>query len=209
MPEHYREEWLGAVTDRLRPEFARHGHAIPDKLRIACGWPVGTRGKVLGECWTANASADGTTEIFISPQLADGLFVAGVLTHELVHAAVGVEEGHKGAFKRLAVQLGLEGPMRSTRPGEALRKRLNALIAQVGPYPHASLGGDILFANILPGEPLPPPPPSGPWRKKAGTRLLKAECPTCGYTIRITRRWICVGLPVCPCDTRMVQSWHR
>lgn len=36
------------------------------------------------------------------------------------------------------------------------------------------------------------------------TRLLKAYCPKCGYLIRITRKWIAIGLPKCPtCDRRL------
>ena len=69
--------------------------------------------------------------------------------------------------------------MRSTRPGTELRERLNILFVQLGPYPHAVL--------------------SGQNHKKQGTRLLKCECLVCGYTVRITQKWIDdVGLPVCP-----------
>ena len=41
--------------------------------------------------------------------------------------------------------------------------------------------------------------------KKDGTRLLKVVCPNpdCGYLMRTTERWIKVGLPICPCGTRM------
>lgn len=35
------------------------------------------------------------------------------------------------------------------------------------------------------------------------TRLRKCECPECGYTIRVTRRWLAVGLPGCPCGETM------
>lgn len=30
------------------------------------------------------------------------------------------------------------------------------------------------------------------------TRLRKASCCCCGYTIRLSRQWIAVGLPACP-----------
>ena len=33
-----------------------------------------------------------------------------------------------------------------------------------------------------------------------GSRLVKASCPGCGYTVRVTRKWIAVGLPLCPTD---------
>lgn len=31
------------------------------------------------------------------------------------------------------------------------------------------------------------------------TRLLRCECPQCGFLARITRRWIDYGLPECAC----------
>lgn len=30
-------------------------------------------------------------------------------------------------------------------------------------------------------------------------RLRKAQCDACGYTVRVTRSWLEVGLPTCPC----------
>jgi len=37
--------------------------------------------------------------------------------------------------------------------------------------------------------------------KPQGTRLLKASCPGCGYTVRITQKWLTkAGTPTCPAD---------
>ena len=36
--------------------------------------------------------------------------------------------------------------------------------------------------------------------KKQSTRMLKAECPECGYTIRLAKKWADLGLPTCPTD---------
>jgi len=33
---------------------------------------------------------------------------------------------------------------------------------------------------------------------------LKLECGECGYTVRTTRKWIDVGMPVCPCGETFV-----
>lgn len=38
---------------------------------------------------------------------------------------------------------------------------------------------------------------------KAGTRMLKVECPDCGYTCRTTAKWLAVGVPTCACGTPM------
>ncbi|HZP68353.1 MAG TPA: hypothetical protein VFB29_00285 [Pseudolabrys sp.] len=41
-------------------------------------------------------------------------------------------------------------------------------------------------------------------RKKQSTRLLKCECGECGYTVRVTRKWLeAVGAPHCPQDGEM------
>ena len=181
MPFANRESWLAATTEYFKPDFEAHCYPLPDRLRVTCGWPSTgalAKARTIGECWYAKSSADGTVEIFISPYLADPVEVGETLLHELVHAAVGPGIGHKGPFKELALKLGMVGPMRSTRPGTELSERLNTLSVQLGPYPHAVL--------------------SGQNHKKQGTRLLKGECLVCGYTIRITQKWIKVGLPICP-----------
>jgi hypothetical protein len=193
MPDINREGWVMALTNELRPYFEAHGYRLPDKMRGACGFPstraLRSSRQSLGECWPADASEDGTTEFFVNPVLDDPLEVAAMVFHELVHAAVGTACGHKGPFKRAMRLLGLEGKPTSAYPGEELTARLNALTQDLGPYPHATLSGE---------RP----------RKKQDTRLIKCWCPGCTYTVRITRRWIVVGLPLCPqCTTAMVTEW--
>lgn len=35
------------------------------------------------------------------------------------------------------------------------------------------------------------------------TRLLKAECLDCGYTVRVTNKWLAgKGAPICPCNLK-------
>ncbi len=185
-----REQWLTLVSDAFRSTFRELGSPLPERLRMSCGWPsVGARNKlsrkVVGECWSTTLSADGHTEIFVSPLVDDPLAAGAILVHELVHAAAGIRAGHGPRFRKLALAVGLTGPMRATGPGPDLRERLNALIAELGPYPHGSL--DALTTG----------------RKKQGTRLLKVACPACGYTARIASKWLEAGFPVCPCGTEM------
>ena len=179
----HREAWLHAVTERLRPMFASHGAKIPDKIRLTCGFPsvraFSAKKQCLGQCWADANSADGHCEMMISPVLDDPMRVAGVLAHELVHATVGNQHGHKGPFAKLARAIGLEGKMTATTEGEAFKQALKPILEAVGPYPHAEL--------------------SKKARTKQGTRLLKLQCPTCAYTVRITRKWLDeVGPPACP-----------
>jgi hypothetical protein len=136
---------------------------------------------VLGETWKPECSEDGTTEIFIAPTLSNGVDVLSVLIHELVHAAVGCEEGHKGRFKTTARSLGLEGALTATHAGEDLLVRLQAIKEELGAYPHAKL------------TPID--------AKTQSTRMLKLQCPACGWAARTSQKWINVGLPTCICGT--------
>lgn len=186
-----REEWLNKFTDALRPLLWEHrDHStgvVPEKIRVTCGWPskgaFSSKRRTIGECWPVAASKDQTVEVFISPCVSDSLKVGAILAHELVHAS-GCK-GHGSAFKRLAVGIGLTGPMRATEAGPELTDRLNIIVSELGPYPHAELDKT-----------------QSP-HKKDGTRLLKLKCPACGYVVRTTQKWIDTGIPTCPCSEMM------
>ena len=117
-----REQWLNECIQKLRPDFEQLGHPLPEKIRASCSWPsksgLANKKRRIGEAWSAKNSADQSCEVFISPVLKDPLEVSATLVHELVHCAVGVEEGHKGKFPRLAKAVGLEGKMTATTAGE-------------------------------------------------------------------------------------------
>ena len=72
----------------------------------------------------------------ISLVLSDPMRVAGVLAHELVHATVGTQHGHKGPFTKLAKAIGLEGKMTATTEGDAFKQAVAPILEAVGPYPH-------------------------------------------------------------------------
>lgn len=174
-----REAWL---TRAARALIQRYDIPPRGPWRITCGWPsrrgTAARSRVLGECWSPTASGDGTTEIIVSIVLDDALEVLGVLAHELAHAHLPEGVGHRAPFARLVRRMGLEGKPTATVVGEAFRAAMAPVLAELGPYPHASL--DVTA------------------RKKQGTRMLKAECPFCGYTVRLTRKWLEVATPRCP-----------
>jgi hypothetical protein len=181
-----REEWLVAAIERLAPLFAALDEQLPT-VRVSVGWPGGRgkKGSVIGQCWSSAASADKVAQLFISPVLADAARVLDVLAHELVHAIDDCESGHKGRFARIAKGIGLTGKMTATVAGDELKAKLDAISAELGPYPHAALAqGD--------GA-------DGP--KKQGTRMLKVVCAEgSDYKVRMTRKMIDdFGLPVCPC----------
>lgn len=177
----YRDQWLAAVAKRMAPWFAELGCPLP-RYKVSIGFTSkGARGSRIGECWDRGASAGDRFEIFIVPTLSDPIEVAAILAHELVHAAVGLACGHRGAFRRVALAIGLEGKMKTTVPGAKFLERVAPILAGIGPLPHAKLSGLS----------------SGP--KKQTTRMLRCECSECGYTARTTAKWIKeAGAPVCP-----------
>lgn len=176
-----REEWLTFVADELRPAFKAAGHPIPVKVRFAVGFcSTGERGNRIGECWYPEASADKSVEIFIKPDQDDRVTVAGILAHELVHAAVGPGHGHGGLFRTLCGKLGLVGKMRQAEPGPDMQRTvMDPILKKAGKLPHKKLQGKETD------------------RKKQGTRLLKAECSECGYVVRLAKKWAEAGLPYC------------
>ncbi|WP_088183877.1 transcription elongation protein SprT [Sphingobium sp. Z007] len=189
MEQDNRESWLNRVAIGLTPLFDALDTPLPSRVRVAIGFTSrGAKGRAIGECWDNRCSADGHFEIFIRPDLAyapDAMpaQIAAILAHELVHAAVGIPAGHGKAFKRIAVGLGLMGPMRSTNPGDAFLATVAPILSAAGPLPHARLDTG--------GETTAP--------KKQTARMLKCECQACGYTVRTARKWLeTAGAPLCP-----------
>lgn len=190
-----REEWLNAAVEKLRPLIVAKERELPAKIRVSTGWPSNgalatKKGRVIGQCWSPECSLDGATEIFISPVLgevenSDGVLLT--LLHELIHAAVGDECGHKGEFKSLATALGFLGPMKTTPAGPELLELAKELAVDLGPYPHATLD----FTKRL--------------KKKQTTRMIKVEClcddgeGTCGFKVRASKTALLeIGIPACP-----------
>jgi len=184
-----REEWLDAMTAALRPKFKANGTPIPAKVRASCGWPatgaLARKHRTIGQCWDASASEGGNCEIFITPTLSDPIKVGGVLVHELLHAALETMNpdqhiSHGPIFKHAMGGLGLTGKATATGESAELKRELAAIAKKLGKYPHSAL-------RITRKG------------KVQSTRLLKAVCPDCGYTIRVTAKWVEVGLPTCVC----------
>lgn len=168
-----REQWLNAFVDRARVMFESVDAPLPEQVRVSIGHSSkGVRSKVIGECWAAEASADKVCEIFITPGLqSDASRVAGVLTHELVHAAMGHEAAHGPKFRKPAKALGLEGKMTATTEGEAWHSWADPILDELGPFPGAALSG------LLPGG-----------KKKQSTRMIKLECSSCGWSCRTAQK---------------------
>ena len=147
MTQDNRESWLNRVAAGMAPLFEALDAPLPSRVRVAIGFTSrGAKGKAIGECWDNRRSADGHFEIFIRPDLAHApdampAQIAAILAHELVHAAVGIPAGHGKAFKRIALGLGLVGPMRATTPGEAFLAAVAPILDAAGPPPCPSRHG--------------------------------------------------------------------
>lgn len=210
-----RETWLNKAAELMRPRFEELGFPIP-KFRVATGFTSGgQRSNAAAECWNNHCSDDQSFEIFIAPDQVDEDLVLCHLAHELTHAAVGFDQGHKGNFAKVCKALGLAGKMTATIPGPAFVEYVRPFREQLGPIPHARLKYDRSPSAPRIREYRPDEPgselPDGPVREepriggrpstakpKQGTRLKKAECSQCGYTVRVTQRWLEVGPPHCP-----------
>ena len=179
-----REEWLNAAVAEFAPIFAAQAKPIASKVRVTCGFPsTAKRSGAIGECWADTASADRAMEILISPTIADPYRVADILVHELCHTIAGAMN-HGVNFRRAADAMHLlpsaTKGYKATTGGDTFRAAFGAIIEGLGDYPHAEL--------------------SMSTRKTQATRMLKAICPSCGYTVRLTAKWAAIGLPTCPAD---------
>lgn len=181
-----REQWLHAGTDLLRPKFQGIEAPLPATIHTSIGFPsrnaLSRSRRVIGQCWNGMSSSDGNSHVFISPVLIEPVDILDTLAHELVHV-VTPGAGHKGKFINVAKALGLTaGKPTSAGAGPELRAELEAIAHKLGPMPHSGLSA------------------INPDRTPQSTRMIKCECPECGYTVRTTRKWLEVAEPICPVD---------
>lgn len=167
-----REAWLQSFIELSRPLFEDVGAPLPETVRASIGFcSTGRKGKRIGECWSAQSTADSVCEIFITPTLQhDTVAIAATLTHELIHAAVGHEAKHGPKFRKPAVALGLEGKMTATVAGPKWIELHHPLLDQLGKFPAEELKAG---TN---GE------------KKQGTRMVKVQCNSCEFSYRTSQK---------------------
>lgn len=182
-----RERWLLDALALMRPVFAGLDIQLPEKIRVSCSWPRGGKRTAIGQAWQSKASSDGTTEIMVSPSIAEKRQVLATLVHELVHAhqdATGQDMDHGAGFGKTMRKVGLTGkPSKSVAAEGGAWETLWAGIEDaLSDYPHAPITPDD-------GE------------KKQATRMIKCSCEACGYVARTTQQWIDEpGPPICPCN---------
>ena len=132
-----REQWLINVAVLMRPWFRSRGYESPLRVRLGVGALSASQG-TLGVCYPG-ADRDGFRHITISPFIDDPVLVAAVLAHELIHAIFPPQELHGPRFRQAARALGFEGRLTQVVPGPQLAAVLQAIVRQVGPYPHRAI----------------------------------------------------------------------
>ncbi len=189
MTHETREAWLLAAVEQFVPWFEQEGHDLP-VVQVSIG--VQSRANTLATCWQpavkpGEIEDEKVAHIFVTPTLEpeNATRLLDVLLHELVHSAGHVAgfSGHGKEFGALARALGLEGRMTATTASEELLERLAPIAEVLGPFPHRSLD----MGGLGPGG-----------KPKQKARQLKSECAGCGYTARVSRKWLDIAPPLCP-----------
>jgi hypothetical protein len=192
-----REAWLQAAIDLFRPLFQdlqatirsefpnRYPDAkttLPRKVRVHIGEVQGGRGKrrkVLGLSYAITTAADGVPAVGLNGNMEDPSQVLDVLCHELIHVAIGNDKGHGHLFAVCAKAMMLDGKPTATFGSAEFKKWAQGALKKLGRLDHAKMT----------------------WAGKVqGTRMIKVQCPCCGYTVRTTRKWLEIAIPECPDD---------
>lgn len=109
--------------------------------------------------------------------------------------------------------LGLKAPWTASVPTPAFGEYIKPFVEELGQVPHARLK---LAAEsglkFRPGKEVPADAggsgegdgePVSTRPKTQTTRLKKCQCTECGYTVRVTAKWLEVGAPHCPTHGEM------
>lgn len=196
-----REHWLNEAIQLLHPKFTEQKLPLP-QVHVSIGFPsrraTSLKNMTIGQCFPMHSSKDGAHQIFIHPILGDTVLALATLQHEYLHASLELLDPeykgnpHQGKFAAMYKKIGLEGKPTHTRASpELVAWYQKHVIKYIGEIPHPTL-------TVMDLQKV----------KKKGCRQLKAQCPDpdCGYTIRITRKWIEFGMPVCPCGEVFVEA---
>lgn len=143
-----REEWLTEAIRLLEIDLFGEPDLVKKKLlkmpvkwQATCGWCKGMTARGIGMCVDPICSKDGTTHIFVVPTQEEPMSILGTLVHEMVHAIVGIKEGHKDKFVTVSRLLGLVGkPTHCTvGPDTIAWKICESVLKKLGKYPHAAM----------------------------------------------------------------------
>lgn len=179
-----REEWLTAGLSLIRS----HVPGVAARIRVSCGFPsTFRRSGTLAESWPSEASGDATHEVMISPTVALPTEVFPLLLAQVLHSLPGAMSTTSATWRAACTDAGLvpaDEAWRSLTPGAGVWEMFGSGLEALGDYPHAEIAAGV--------------------KKTQQTRMLKLTCPTCGYIVRTTNKWLATGLPVCHDGTHFV-----
>jgi len=183
-----RAHWIQQAVNSVVDLAASVGHEAPV---IVVSFGKGLT-RTLGHCYAREHSDRQIAHIIISSSLEDPVEILGILTHEIAHAIDNCRSGHRGAFRGVCRDLGLEGGGASKRQFSATEWSPEGLmwaemtVSELGPLEHDPI------------RPFERADDSG-GTKRPGSRMLKVECPKCGYLVRTTASRLAeFGAPICP-----------
>ena len=176
-----REQWLNRFIHAAQTAFAFQGKPLPPNVRAAI-CPPHRKMKAIGLCWTGDVTEDKGREIWVTSAETDPVRVAGILVHELCHAALPHEVKHGREFRLLATALGLEGKMTATTEGERFRTIWGELLAKLGPLPvgRFTVGYAVDF------------------RVQRTPKMTNMACPECGFVAKVRLDQMSAGRLTCP-----------
>ena len=149
-----------------REQFLNESMAILKPLFLSHGHSIPDNIRI--SCGFARGSRKASGQCFNEKMSKDStieIFIA----HEAIHACYPTD-GHKGNFRKCAKAIGLTGKMTATIATDKFNQWTQEnIIDVIGKYPHATVTDS---------------------KKKQTTRLIKVACDSCGYTVRISRKWL-------------------
>lgn len=168
----------------------------PDKVLLT----IQSKGRkaAVGWFWRDRWSVGGKErihEINLSAEHLKKHDMGELLLHELAHAEnchngindCSANQVHNKKFKVQAEALGLEVKPRDKRYGFGFTD-----LAQPGKDFLAGIQFKRELFEVFRAD------ANAEKKKGPGSRLIKCECQSCGYTIRTTQKWLDIAVPECP-----------
>ena len=142
-----REEWLRQAVVAMLPMLEEVKLSLdPSIVPVSVGFPKVSHGKgdAIGVCHVKGAcpTDERLRPIFISPVLSNAVMdILPTLLHEMVHAALPPEAGHRKPFADAVKALGLAGKPTHTflEPESNLHGQLAGIASELGHYPHVAM----------------------------------------------------------------------
>lgn len=147
--------------------------------------------------------------------------LAGTTIHEIGHVLAGHKAGHGKDWVDACGKLGLRRVHAAGtyyQPASFTPEVRHAIAALPTPTDGAPTLEKLGLGNVNVGF-VGAPPPAGykprPCQSThgckggksrgtgSGSRHRKAVCPSCGYTIRLSKKWADHGMPTCPCGDKL------